>query len=111
SGIWFLRGVANQRVEQGDNKPVAGVALALRHAGEARVRHAETSAGLATAGSTTTNVAPCPGFDSAQMRPPFASVKPLAIASPRPAPRVLSPATRWKGSKIRSRSSSGIPGP
>ena len=71
---------------------------------DARRRSAGTSAG-ATTGSASTNVAPCPSRDSAQTRPPFASAKPRAIASPSPAPRP-SPlrAPRWKGSKIRSRS-------
>ena len=38
-------------------------------------------------GSASTNVAPWPARDSAQTRPPFASAKPRAIASPSPAPR------------------------
>ena len=57
------------------------------------------------AGRASTNVAPWPGRDSAHTRPPFASAKPRAIASPSPAPRPAAAAPRWNGSKIRSRSS------
>src|SRR4029077_9489059 len=62
------------------------------------------------AGSSTTNVAPWPGRDSAQTRASFASAKPRAIASPSPAPRTPS-SPRWNGSKIRSRSAAARPGP
>ena len=56
--------------------------------------HAGSSAGTSTTGSASANVAPCPGFDSAQRRPPFAAAKPRAIARPRPAPERWSPPLR-----------------
>ena len=37
-------------------------------------------------GNSTTKVVPCPGSDSTETRPPFASTKPLTIARPSPAP-------------------------
>ena len=67
--------------------------------------HAGTRARASATGSASTKVAPCPSCDSTQTRPPFASAKPRAIASPSPAPRAgpLSE-PRWKGSKMRSAS-------
>ena len=56
--------------------------------------HAGSSAGTSTTGSASANVAPCPGRDSAQTRPPFAAANPRAIASPRPAPERWSPPLR-----------------
>ena len=41
---------------------------------------------VSASGSSNTNVAPCPGSDSTASVPPFASVNPLAIASPNPEP-------------------------
>ena len=49
--------------------------------------HAAASTGSSTTGNASTNDAPCPSRDSSQRRPPFASVKPRAIAKPSPAPR------------------------
>ena len=43
-------------------------------------------AGGCSTGSANANEAPWPGCDSAQTRPPLASAKPRAIASPSPAP-------------------------
>ena len=56
--------------------------------------HACNSAGTSTTGSASANDAPCPGRDSAHTRPPLASAKPRAIASPRPAPERESPMRR-----------------
>src|SRR6266545_4957193 len=68
--------------------------------------------GSIAAGKASRNEAPSPGFDSAQMRPLFASTKPFAIASPRPAPLRWLTVDAWrKGSKTSSSSSAGSPGP
>ena len=48
----------------------------------------------AIVGSSTTNALPRPGVDSTQMRPPFASTKPFAIARPSPDPARVSPPRR-----------------
>ena len=45
--------------------------------------------GSSTSGSASTNDAPWPPRDSSHRRPPFASVKPRAIASPSPAPALV----------------------
>ena len=77
-----------------------------------RVRHASAPTGTSTSGSASTRDAPCPRCDSAQTRPPLPSAKPLAIASPSPLPpRSSVVATRANGSKMRSSSDRGIPGP
>src|SRR6185312_2102627 len=62
------------------------------------------------AGSVTRTVSPPPGVSNAPIRPPIASAKPRATASPSPTPGCRSP-TRSNGSKMRSFSSSGTPGP
>ena len=57
-------------------------------------------------------VSPPPGVSSAVRVPPIASVRPRARARPSPTPVVLSRSpSRWKGWKIRSRSSAATPGP
>ncbi len=53
---------------------------------------AGTAAGTSRRAAPPRSVVPCSGRDSAQMRPPFASTKPRAIARPRPAPARSSPA-------------------
>src|SRR5207244_11616108 len=71
-----------------------------------------TPAPATNAGSSRTKVAPPVDrlLGSTQTRPPFASAKPLAIASPRPLPGpALLP--RSKASKILSRSVSAMRGP
>ena len=60
---------------------------------------------ISTAGSESENVAPRPGSDSTQSRPPFRLANPRAIARPRPEPRSPAPVPRQNGSKIDSRSS------
>src|SRR5439155_6258652 len=62
------------------------------------------------AGSVTRTVSPPPGVSNAPIRPPIASAKPRATASPRPTPGWRSP-TRSNGSKMSSFCSSGTPGP
>src|SRR5262249_6672195 len=62
------------------------------------------------AGSVPRTVSPPPGVSNAPIRPPIASAKPRATASPSPTPGCRSP-TRSNGSKMRSFSSSGTPGP
>ena len=57
---------------------------------------------------------PCPAWTSTQMRPPCISTIFLAIANPSPVPPlvfVLELSIWWNSSKIRSRSSGGMPGP
>src|SRR5262245_6564942 len=71
-----------------------------------RAHRADT--GTRAAGSETAIVAPCPEPGSTQARPPFTSVNPRTIASPRPLPPLR---PRENGSKIRSRSPAGMPGP
>ena len=55
-------------------------------------RHAATGSGGSATGRASANEAPCPGCDSAQTRPPFASANPRAMARPRPVPGASVPA-------------------
>lgn len=58
-----------------------------------------------SAGIVKQNVAPLPGCDSVQMRPPWRSTILLQMASPMPVPGCSSqPCKRWKSPKIRSAS-------
>src|SRR5215472_1279419 len=67
---------------------------------------------VAAVGRSTHMVSPPPGVVAATMRPPSASTKPLATASPSPTPPPVrwSPSC-WNGSKTCSRCSGAIPGP
>ena len=51
--------------------------------------HAGSSAVTSTTGRASAKVAPWPGLDSAQTRPPFAAANPRAIARPKPGARAL----------------------
>src|SRR5205807_3914894 len=63
------------------------------------------------AGSRTANAVPSSVPDCSVRRPPLASTKPLAMASPRPAPPPLWARPRKKGSKTFARWACGTPGP
>src|SRR5258707_9306169 len=70
------------------------------------------AAGPGAAGSERAMVSPPPGVSSGSRVPPIASVRPRESARPSPTPVVLSVSpNRWNGTKILSRSSSGMPGP
>ena len=77
-GVDVEAGAAQRRAERAQD-------LRLVVDDEDALLHAGSSAGTSTTGSASANVAPCPGRDSAQTRPPFAAAKPRAIASPSPA--------------------------
>src|ERR1700676_68781 len=63
-------------------------------------------------GILITMVQPPPGVSSMSSSPPMATTKPRATARPRPTPtRLVESPRRWNGSKTRSRSARGIPGP
>ena len=62
-------------------------------------------------GSATTNRAPCGRAGSHHRRAPIDSPSRLAAYSPIPEPRAVWVSRRAYGSKIRSRHSSGMPGP
>ena len=98
------------RVAQDDPQRAEDLALVVHHE-HARRRRSRRGRGRVRRGSWITKLVPWPGSDSALMRPPFASRKPRAIASPSPDPEPSSPETRWNGSNTRSRSSLAIPGP
>lgn len=53
-------------------------------------------------GSVKRKVEPSPGVLSTQMRPPWASTRPLQMASPRPAPRLSRASACQKRSNTRS---------
>src|SRR5262249_6288094 len=63
-----------------------------------------TGCGCSATGNLSTNVAPWPASDSTERLPPFASVKPRAIPSPRPAPGRAGLVPRWNGSDVWTRS-------
>ena len=63
------------------------------------------------AGSATTNRAPCGRAGSHHRRAPIDSPRRLAAYRPIPEPRAVWVSRRAYGSKIRSRHSSGMPGP
>src|SRR5439155_14927777 len=65
-------------------------------------------AALRARGSSIRNTIPAPAARAAAMRPPWASIVRLAMASPSPVPLALS---EKKGSKRRGRASAGTPGP
>src|SRR5262249_29946226 len=67
-------------------------------------------AAAASSGRAVRNVAPVPGALSTSMRPPCAVTTPWLIASPRPVPLPTSLVVK-NGSKMRSATSRGIPGP
>jgi hypothetical protein len=56
-------------------------------------------------------VAPPPGAGSTQMRPPWRSTMVAQSASPRPVPGMSVPCSRFKGLKIVSLYSGGMPCP
>src|SRR5207248_2828750 len=75
---------------------------------DALAAHARTGARRSASGRERTRWPPA-GSSCAQSRPPFASAKPRAIASPRPEPCPAAP--RRKGRNSASRCSSGRPAP
>ena len=63
-------------------------------------------------GRTRTNAEPAPGTEATSRSPPIWRARSRAIGRPRPVPVTRScPTSRWKRSKIRPRSSAGIPSP
>src|ERR1041384_1078504 len=67
------------------------------------------AAGVAM-GRVTVMVSPPPGVSAGVMVPSMASMKPRAMARPRPSPAVVvRSCRRWNGWNIRSRSASGTP--
>src|SRR5439155_12250871 len=65
-------------------------------------------AALRARGSSIRNTIPVPGARAASIRPPWASMVRLAMASPSPVPLALS---EKNGSKRRGRTSAATPGP
>ena len=118
-GLTAARSSASSPLSAGD-RLVAGVAQDhLQRPQDLRLVVADEDPGAApliagppAPGSETTKLLPWPGTESTAISPPLASTKPLAIASPRPAPPCgAARPPCWNGSKIRCRSLSGIPGP
>ncbi len=93
--------VVAARAEVGP-EPAQDLRLVVDHQ---HARHGATS-------NPMTMVSPPPGVSSIRRSPPMASTNPRATARPSPTPSadVRSP-SRWNGSKTRSRSSMGMPGP
>ena len=100
------------RRRAGSSAARAGSAARRRRRARAGRSRSDPHLGADRGQRRATNVAPWPARDSTATRPPFASAKPRAIASPRPAPAAPPlRVPRWNGSKISSRSSGGTPGP
>src|SRR5262249_27856974 len=57
--------------------------------------HRACAGATGSSGNSTTNVVPCPGRDSTETWPPFASTKPFTIARPRPAPACDGSSAPW----------------
>src|ERR1700722_14233475 len=89
-----------------DQRACSGLAATATAASGSRAGCCDAS------GSSSTNVAPCPGSDSTCSLPPLDSVKPRAIASPKPDPRCppCGVPARSKGSNTRSSCAGGVPG-
>ena len=77
----------------------------------ARDGHGSVAQTAAAAGRAITNLAPCPFAGSHHSRAPTDSASRRAAYSPMPEPRAVCVSRRAYGSKIRSRHSSGMPGP
>src|SRR5262245_46107749 len=101
-GVDVVAGPAEARPQRAQNLRL------VVHDKDART-HARTAADRVASGSERTRWPPA-GSSCAQSRPPFASAKPRAIASPRPAPRPAA-VPRLNGWKSASRFSAGRPGP
>src|SRR5439155_11573824 len=100
AGLALVAGAAERR---GDDAGDARLVVDDEDAGPHRAH-----AAIRATGSCTVKRAPPPGRSPTTIRPPCASTISLATARPRPVPRGR---VVKKGSKMRSRSSCGTPGP